>query len=552
MKRIRKGKAGRLAFLMVFTALLLQITGGLAFAVETLPGQEVQVSTGPGNYFGPSIYDNKVVWMGKDTVALNIYSDVFLKDGNTQSKINTEGVSNQFVPAIYGNIIVWDDGKSIFMYDASQIGAKPERISNPADGIQTDPAIFGDKVVWQVEKNKDLDICIYDIKTTVFQHIYKGGNQILPVIYGDTVVWQDNRNGNWDIYKDNISFNNEIRVTTDGANHYYPAIYGKYIVWEEWPITTTSPTPSGAASDIYYNLNDTETPITLDVYKQYDPAIYGDKVIWTDNRDGGKWDIYMYDITKAKEYKVTEYSGDDYFPAIYSDSNSDKIVWTSKREYGLEDIYMKVINKGSTDTHSGGGGGGSAVIPEVNPFIDVPNDYWAVNEILDLYNVGIVKGFPDKTYRPQKPVTRAEFAVMMAKTLKLDLPSGQMAGKFTDVPGSHWAFGEIEALNNAGIMIGYGKGIFKPDAVIKREELVQVIIKALHYKNGPGSGADRKVLDIFTDKDRIPEWARDAVAEAVSLDLVRGIAKDKFGAGTNATRDQVAVLVSKLLKQINK
>jgi len=55
-------------------------------------------------------------------------------------------------------------------------------------------------------------------------------DQIDPAIYGDSVVWQDERNGNWDIHMHNLSTSIETRITTNESNQTKPAIYGDRIV----------------------------------------------------------------------------------------------------------------------------------------------------------------------------------------------------------------------------------------------------------------------------------------------------------------------------------
>lgn len=85
-----------------------------------------------------------------------------------------------------------------------------------------------------------------------------------PAIYGDYVVWEDNRNGNWDIYGYNLLTEEEFQITTDPDDQENPAIYGDYVVWEDkrnsnWDI-------------YYYNLpTRKEFQITTDENDQWSP-----------------------------------------------------------------------------------------------------------------------------------------------------------------------------------------------------------------------------------------------------------------------------------------
>ncbi len=181
-----------------------------------------------------------------------------------------------------------------------------------------------------------------------------------------------------------------------------------------------------------------------------------------------------------------------------------------------------------------------------SPFIDVPSNHWAVKEIVYLTEQSIVCGYPGDTYQPDKDVTRAEFAVIVAKALKLDLGSSENNGSFSDVPENHWAFKEIEALSKAGITVGYN-GNFTPEAKVTREEAVRIIINALHY-SGHNVEVDLGSLNRFVDAASIPEWAKSDVAEAVQRGIICGISENCFGSGMTVDRAQVAVMICKMLK----
>ena len=79
--------------------------------------------------------------------------------------------------------------------------------------------------------------------------------------------------------------------------------------------------------------------------------------------------------------------------------------------------------------------------------------------IRDRYNAGIITGYPDGTFRPSDPITRAEFATIAAKFDDLDLGS---ASAFTDIFG-HWAADYITSSENKGWIKGYPDMTFKPE-----------------------------------------------------------------------------------------
>ena len=105
-------------------------------------------------------------------------------------------------------------------------------------------------------------------------------------------------------------------------------------------------------------------------------------------------------------------------------------------------------------------------------FEDVKTDYWFYKEVETLYNIGIVDGTDEHKFSLDAPVTRAEFAVMAARFANLDYEGGNL---FDDVPNGHWAYSYINAAANAGWVEGYPDGSFRPDEPISRAEVVRLV-----------------------------------------------------------------------------
>ena len=117
----------------------------------------------------------------------------------------------------------------------------------------------------------------------------------------------------------------------------------------------------------------------------------------------------------------------------------------------------------------------NAFLSDVNPFTDVAADRWSNRAISTLYNAGILSGYPDGTFKPSAPITRAEFATIAAKFDKLDLG---MPTQFTDIVG-HWAEEYITSAENKGWVKGYPDMTFKPDQDITRAESMTLINNVL-------------------------------------------------------------------------
>ena len=108
-------------------------------------------------------------------------------------------------------------------------------------------------------------------------------------------------------------------------------------------------------------------------------------------------------------------------------------------------------------------------------FNDVAKGCWAANYIGYMQQFGIVTGYEDGSFRPDAPVTRAEFAAIASRFEKLT----QGSASFTDVPDTHWAVKYINFAATRGWVTGYVDGTFKPEHSITRAEVAAVTCRLL-------------------------------------------------------------------------
>lgn len=95
----------------------------------------------------------------------------------------------------------------------------------------------------------------------------------------------------------------------------------------------------------------------------------------------------------------------------------------------------------------------------------------------------VLAGYPDGTFRPDQPVTRAEFAKIIVSALGVGEAAQYAAGvtKFADVPADHWAAGYINVAVDLGIINGYPDGSFAPENPVTFAEAIKMIVAALGY-----------------------------------------------------------------------
>ena len=111
-------------------------------------------------------------------------------------------------------------------------------------------------------------------------------------------------------------------------------------------------------------------------------------------------------------------------------------------------------------------------------FEDVTGDYEKAIDTLSA--LGVIDGYEDGTYRPEKTVTRAEMAKLMVITLGYgDLVAGSKSN-FSDTQG-HWADAYIALAAGKGIVVGDGNGKFRPDATVSYDEVYTMLVRGLGY-----------------------------------------------------------------------
>ena len=112
-----------------------------------------------------------------------------------------------------------------------------------------------------------------------------------------------------------------------------------------------------------------------------------------------------------------------------------------------------------------------------NQYSDVAQGQWFNNAISTLSNAGIINGYSDGTFRPNAPITRAEFSKIAVSFFAYAGESYQ--GVFSDVPAGKWYAQFVEAANQLGLVTGYPDGTFLPEKQITRAEACTIVNRTI-------------------------------------------------------------------------
>lgn len=176
-------------------------------------------------------------------------------------------------------------------------------------------------------------------------------------------------------------------------------------------------------------------------------------------------------------------------------------------------------------------------------FSDLSSDYWARPFIQELANRGVISGFPDGSFRPNDPVTRAQFAAMVRKAFNRAVVREPV--RFNDVPSNYWASDSIREAYAMGFLSGYPGNSFRPDEYIPRAQALVSLANGLGYAvNTSVNGA----LQTYRDASSIPDWARNSVAAATERQIVVNYPDvQTLNPGRATTRAEVAAFIYQAL-----
>jgi S-layer homology domain len=183
-----------------------------------------------------------------------------------------------------------------------------------------------------------------------------------------------------------------------------------------------------------------------------------------------------------------------------------------------------------------------AVIPPV--FTDVPKQFWGAGYIGELGKRGILDDFGTGKFDPTKPITRGEYAKMLDRAFA-DKAATTTTSSFKDIPTDYPRKEAVDGAVNRGFMTGYSPTKFAPNQLIPRYQLQISLAKGLQL---PVATSQDKVLSKFTDAAKMPKYAREKMAAAVSAGLViKDKTTNQLKPVQNATRADAAALIYEAL-----
>ena len=172
------------------------------------------------------------------------------------------------------------------------------------------------------------------------------------------------------------------------------------------------------------------------------------------------------------------------------------------------------------------------------PFTDTAKGAWYQGAVEYVYRNGIMTGTSATTFEPNAPLSRAMVAQILYNLEGQPAVEGEST--FTDA-STHWAVDAITWAQETGVVNGYEDNTFRPNRAVTREELAQMLYNYAKVKGYDLTTSGD--LTAFPDGSKVSSWAKEAMAWANGNKLINGFEDDTLRPGGDSTRAQAASIL---------
>lgn len=222
-------------------------------------------------------------------------------------------------------------------------------------------------------------------------------------------------------------------------------------------------------------------------------------------------------------------------------------------DFSLEDILLASADGELSCVVTGGKSENEAdnTLPThvETPFSDV-NDHWSAVYVRQAAAKGLLSGYPDGTFRPDAPLTRAEFAAVLWRTA--GSPEPRSNESFADVPQSAYYAQAVAWLKENDCISGVSATRFAPDNILQRQEAMKMLFACDSSESGEEVQFTALYDDYFPDSGSIAPWAKSAMYWGYYNELISGTGGDCLSPQLPITRGQLAKIMINYLERAGK
>ena len=186
---------------------------------------------------------------------------------------------------------------------------------------------------------------------------------------------------------------------------------------------------------------------------------------------------------------------------------------------------------------------GATVSAADMPFKDVKANKWFYDEVLYVYEKGLMTGTSNDKFEPNASLTRAMFITILGRLAGAEETA---SNKFSDIKKNSWYSGYVGWAVDNGIVTGYEDGTFKPNKALTREEMAACISRYVDFM-GINMPRESTAPVEFADKGKIAKWARDYVEVLRRAGIANGDQNEKYNPKSNIPRAEMATVIMNLI-----
>ncbi len=238
----------------------------------------------------------------------------------------------------------------------------------------------------------------------------------------------------------------------------------------------------------------------------------------------------LYAWSSGRIFKAVQISdsGDFYYTVQVEEAENIRLVAVDGKTGGVASLQLNLTRR-------------ETGFPDID-------SHWAEIDIRHLVSRGLLKGYPDGTFKPDKAVNRVEFTAMLTRLMGPGASGSEIPYRDAEeIP--RWARSAVAVAHSRGLVGGYEDNTFRPYAGITREEVAVLLVRAYDILQGIPTGIEDSAPP-YSDRGNIAPWAREDVAMARELGLLGGRPENRFVPKDHLTRAETAAALNRLLDDL--
>jgi len=164
------------------------------------------------------------------------------------------------------------------------------------------------------------------------------------------------------------------------------------------------------------------------------------------------------------------------------------------------------------------------------------SQHWAIGQITDIAGQGLIKGYQDDTFRPNKDISREEVTALLSRLMKFQ-PKDEVY--FQDIHSSRWSAEAIRTMASYGMVTGYPDQTFQPKRPITRAELAVILDRCFNFSDSSANSAAMWDVD--------SHWAKKEINELQKAGIVTGYEDGSYRPNAFVSRAEVAVMIDRII-----